>query len=289
MFLAAAGHATDDRAAAAPNIEGLYFVVDIQEFGVLYTDPPTAPASHVFFSGQTNTVRMQVQNRSTVTRRLHIQERQSDEAYHVTAQSMPVGAVLPRMFLPPTLEIVGHGTPRRMAWRSEIELGPLESAVWYAPVALPKVATNGMYVLLVTPRFLGATDEIGPHGPRVVFEVRDVKRIDDRVEVARRQLMHAYRDHIDDGPADRANGRAVVEMRAQELLSLCPNCSVAYEIQGLRALDEKRRSDASRLYQRAWALLSSRQDSLFVTHQDEQAWLKKLEALDRTVQSIRQP
>jgi tetratricopeptide (TPR) repeat protein len=265
---------------------GLYYLADIQEFNVIYTTPPKRSLSQIFFLGDTNVIRLQVQNASDLPASIFFGDAEPAAAFAVTAKTLPEGAEIPALSLPSEVEILGRHRPQHSKWRSEIQLQPHETAVWYATLIVKGHTVAGDYVLDVEPRFRGSPSPITLNRTRVIFELRDTTRQDDQVEQARRRLRHAHFDYVRGDRAAAAANRAAIEASARRLLTIYPDCADAYEILGLVAQREGSIAEARGYFQRALDFVRAGQDRLFVAHQDEATVDKKVQELEQNVRAV---
>jgi len=275
-------------ARAQHRFPGLYFAADIQASDVVYTNQPRLPLSKVLFLGDSNALRLQVQNASDTAMSIYVGDLHRDAAFEITAETLPDSAEIPTLSLPAEFELVGQDGRQHAIWQSEIQLQPHQIAEWHATLNMKGPRVSGEYILNVKPRFEGRPSPINLYGTRVTFEVRDTTRQDDLVEQARRRLRHAHFDYVDGNLADASANRAVIEASARRLLTIYPNCADAYEILGLVAQKEGSIAEARRFFQLAVDLVASGQDRLLLAHQDQGTLNKMLERLRADVKAVQQ-
>jgi hypothetical protein len=146
-----------------------------------------------------------------------------------------------------------------------LEVPSLGIVSWGARLEPQGPWTAGHYELLVMPSFNGVSEAVNPLSPLIHFEVRETQAVADQAEIARRRMMHAY----------VFEDTEVTAQRIDELLTLYPRSSVAYEIKAELAQRNDRRGEAAALLDQARALIVSGQDVLYL-RQRTQADVQRL-------------
>jgi hypothetical protein len=239
--------------ASAQLIEGLVYGTILTEYyDRAYVAAPTAPARHVYFSGEQIYVRIGIGNRDDVPRRLDFGHRPFDEALEVTAITAPPGAgdvVLRRVGAG---ELVGGARVTAADWQGIIDVPPRGQVRVFATVTTRGAMPPGVYEVRIVPR--DANNGLTMLSRIVCFELRLPATQAERAEVIRRRMESAETYQQD----------ALAERLADELLELYPASASAHHVKAQVALRRGRPQEATAALETALRLVRTKEDVLFV-------------------------
>jgi hypothetical protein len=251
----------------------LNFVVRAGEYhGTMYVTPPTIPAQFLIFKTEGLSLTLAVGNATDVDLSVSLNGVGPAQGFKVTPIRVPIGGTVPALQINPVADMTSRGITTPQSWVGLISVPPRGNLVWTGTLFLPPNAAPGVYELQITPVF-GTADgpALNPLGTLVRYEVRDVVSDEDRAELSRRRMMHAY----------VAGTELDAEAAADELLRLYPQSALAYQVKGEIAKRQGRKEQAVQSLQHAVNLISLGQDVVYMTH-------TPAHEVDRTLQSMRQ-
>jgi hypothetical protein len=261
----------------------LNFIVRAGEYhGTMYVPPPTVPAVFLAFATEPLSLSLAIGNPTIADRSLNLSSTAATQAFKVTAIRIPAGGTVPSLLVNPVADVSSRGVVSTQDWAGTIDVPTNSSIVWKGTLFFAAKAAPGVYELQITPTF-GASDgsALNPFGTLVRYEVRDVVSREDRAELARRRMMHAY----------VAGAELDAETAADALLAVYPQSALAYQVKGEMARRQGRAQQAVQSFERAVELLASGQDTLYVAHVSAQEVNRMLLSLRQTLQVLqrRQP
>jgi hypothetical protein len=236
--------------AAAQQPNSLNFVAKVANYyGNAYVDPAQLPARHVFFDMERITIALEIGNATGRSQRVSSIGSASD-AFRPVVRRSPVPAQAIRLDLQTRGTIARRGINDGVEWGTEFLLEPRDVASWTGTLRFP--AAPGLYEIQLVPETASAEVPINPQATLLRFEVRPVRSVPERAEVARRHALHEFYVGTDD---------TVTEAIAQ-LLTIYPESAVAYQITGMVAERKQQTAAAREAFSHALDLITNGHDVL---------------------------
>jgi hypothetical protein len=276
-ILILAALAGDGWAAAS---SALNFVVRAGEYhGTAYVAAPAVPAEFVTFGSEPLSISLAIGNPTSSDHSLNLTGSAPIDGFHVTVIRVPADATaVPSLLIEPVAEVANLGVKTEQRWLDAVPLPAGSNIVWKGSLSFSGRPTPGIYELRVTPLVRDSDGSpLNPLGTMVRYEVRDILSRDDRAEVARRRMMHAYTTDAD----------VVAEASANALLAIYPQSALAYQVKGEAARREGRIPDAIQSFEMAATLLTSGADQLFLRYAQPTDVNPTISGLKRTIERLR--
>jgi hypothetical protein len=244
----------------------------------MYVAPPVVPARFLIFHSESLSLSLAVGNVSDQNHIIRLGNIPLAQAFRLTVVHLPPGGVVPTLRIEPIATIMTGDNSLPVPAEGAITIPPRGSAVWTGVLEAPGGAQPGVYELQIVPAFAGEAGEpLNPLGTIIRFEVRDVGSDQDRIELARRRMMHAY---ITGGDVEAAAA-------ADSLIALYPQSALAYQVKGEIAKRAGRRPEASAAMQQALSLIVSGRDALYLRNVPARDVDRNVQGLAQAVQDLR--